>query len=852
MRIFKSMVFLFVALLGTGKLHAQNDGPKKLGFELDMSKPRDYKIGGVHLVNSILDEDAIAVLADLTKNKTIKIPGEDIPKAIKKLWDSKYFSFIAIDADKVEGDYIFLSIRVKDRQRLGGYKSGGGMRKKEFEKLTEDALKIYNGQLITEDLMHNIRRISKDYFVEKGYHSVKIDVWLDTCPPRPIVVRKKGSPAPPPPPVGPCLFIKVNKGPKIKIDDIHFEGVTKFKKGQLYRAMKETKRRKWWRVWKTSKFQEGEYKTDKEKILDKYYNKGYRDALIVSDSVYDISDKLMRIDINIEEGRQYYFRNISWIGNSKYRSGQLDTVLGIKKGDVFNQGELESRLFMNQAGGDISSLYMDNGYLFFSVTPIETRIVGDSIDYEMRITEGKQARIRDIIIKGNTKTNDHIIRREIRTKPGDLFSRNDIIRTQRELSQMSYFDPQKMGVNPIPDPATGTVDIEYTVEEKPSDQIQLSGGWGGGRVIGTVGLTISNFSTKNFFKKGAWSPLPSGDGQQLSLNCQSTGAYYQGYNLSFVEPWLGGRKAKSFSINAYHTFTSSDAKKFSDPTKSKFKIFGTSIGLGKRLKFPDDWFSIYNEVSYQYYDLQHYGQTFFISDGYINNIAYMFKLTRNSLSELIFPQRGSNINLTAKSTLPYSYFNGKDYSGMSDRQRFKYLEFAKFKFTTSHFIPLTSKKMGPVLNCRTGFGFLLPWNKRVGISPFERFYMGGSGLSGMTMYFGREIIALRGYDDNSVSSSFGDPYIAKFTLELRQPISLNPSATVFLLTFFDAGKTWSRLREVNPFEVYRSTGVGIRLFLPMFGMLGFDYAWRLDTIDGLPNMQKSQFHFTIGMNLGEL
>ncbi|HLP14584.1 MAG TPA: POTRA domain-containing protein [Flavobacteriales bacterium] len=848
MRILKPLAFLFLAFLSTGKLYAQT---VPVGFELDMSKPKEYIIGGdVKVEGTILDPQSLALIADLTPNKRIKVPGEDIPKAIKKLWETKYFSYVSIDADKVEGEYIFLTIHVKDRQRLGGFKSGGGMRKKEFESLTDEALDLYAGKLITEDLLYNVKRITKDFFVEKGYHSVKVEVTLDTCPQR-IIKTKKGNTVAPPP-VGPCLFIKVNKGPKIKIDDITFTGVKEFKHGALYRAMKETKRRKWWRVWKASKFQEGEYRADKEKILDKYYNKGFRDAYIVKDTFYDIDEKSMRIDITIDEGHKYYFRNITWIGNSKYRSGQLDTVLGIKKGDVFNQGELEARLFMNQSGGDVSSLYMDNGYLFFSVVPVETRIVGDSIDYEMRITEGRQARIRDIIIKGNTKTNDHIIRREIRTKPGDLFSRDAIIRTQRELAQMSYFDPEKMGVNPIPDPATGTVDIEYTVEEKPSDQIQLSGGWGGGRVIGTVGLTISNFSTRNFFKKGAWSPLPSGDGQQLSLNCQSTGAFYQGYNLSFVEPWLGGKKPNSLSINGYHTFTSNDSKKFKDPTKSKFKIFGASVGLGKRLKWPDDWFSIYNEVSYQYYDLQNFQGLFSFSNGYVNNLAYRFTLSRNSIDAPIFPRSGSNITFSAKATIPYSHFNDKDYSQLSDRQKFKFLEYAKFKFTTSHFISLTKKKMGPVLNARTGFGFLLPWNKKVGDSPFERFYMGGSGLTGVNFYFGREIIALRGYDDNSVSSQFGDPYIAKYTLELRQPISLNPQATVFLLGFLDGGKTWKELRKVNPFEVYRSAGVGVRLFLPMFGMLGFDYGWRLDTVDGLPNMQKSQFHFTIGMNLGEL
>jgi outer membrane protein insertion porin family len=819
------LVYLFTNVNGFAQLN-----------EIDLTIPHEYNLAKVRVEGAPgLDENAIILLSELKEGELIKIPGDVIPKAIKKLWEQKLFSNIRIDVDKVIGNDIFLVIIVGERRRLSRTFPGGGARKKEFENVFE-TLDLYKGKLITEDMMYNVRRIAKDYFVEKGYYRTKIE--LETGPDSLIANSQ-------------YIKLKIIKGSKIKIKKIDLEGVTVFKHGKLYRAMKEIKRKKWWRFWKGSKFLESEYKTDKTSILNKYYDKGYRDAVIVFDTVYDYDSKSIAIKLKIDEGKRYYFRNISWIGNSKYRSGFLDTVLSIKKGDVYDQGELESHLFMNQNGGDITSLYMDNGYLFFSVTPVEVRITNDSIDYEMRISEGKQARVRDIIIKGNTKTNEHIIRREIRTKPGDLFSRDAIIRTQRELSQMNYFDPEKMGVNPIPDPATGTVDIEYTVEEKPSDQIQLSGGWGGGRVIGTVGLTISNFSARNFFNGSAWRPLPSGDGQQLSLNCQSTGAFYQGYNLSFVEPWLGGKKPNSLSVNAYHTFTSNDSKKFKDPEKSKFKIYGASVGLGKRLKWPDDYFSVFHEISYQYYDLQKFGGLFSFSNGYVNNLAYRFTLSRNSISQPIYPREGSNITFTAKTTAPYSLFNGKDYSVLSDQEKFNLLEYAKFKFTTSYFLPLSrNKKL--VLNARTGFGFLLPWNKKVGESPFERFYMGGSGLTGVNFQFGREIIALRGYDDNAVSSTFGDPYIAKYVLELRYPISLNPSATVFILGFTDGGKTWSELRKVNPFEVYRSAGVGVRLFLPMFGMLGFDYAWRLDTIPFREGMQKSQFHFTIGMNLGEL
>ncbi len=830
--------FLLIALLTNGIAYTQTDTSKSTVINLgehDFSTPKEYIISDIMLNGSTLDPKAIALLADLQIGEKIRIPGDAIPKAIRKLWEQKMFSSVAINVTRIQDDYIWLEIAVAERGRVSLYAPRGDMRNKEFKKLKEQ-LDLYTGKLISEDLLYNVKRITKDFFYDKKYLNCKVNITT-----QPDTMRNGYQ----------LVFIEVIKGKKVHIRDILFEGVTQFKHAQLHRAMKDTKRRKWWRLWKGSKYDEADYKEDKLHIIDKYNDKGFRDAEIVFDTIYSVSQSEKDIKIKINEGKLYYIRNITWIGNTKYRSTFLDSVLSIKRGEIYNQSNIEAKLMMNPNGTDVTSLYMDKGYLFFSVTPVEVRIENDSIDFEMRISEGKQARVRNVIIKGNTKTNDHIIRREIYTKPGDLFSRNDIIRTQRQLAQMQYFNPEKLGINPIPDPATGTVDIEYTVEEKPSDQIQLSGGWGGGRVIGTVGLNISNFSSKNFFKKGAWSPLPSGDGQQVSINAQSTGAYYQGYNLSFVEPWLGGKKPNSLTVSGYHTFSSNDNLPFKNPNKSKFKIFGSSVGLGKRLKWPDDYFSVYNEVSYQYYDLQNFRGLFSFNNGYVNNLAYRFTLTRNSIDQPLYPRGGSNFTLSLKSTVPYSYFNRKDYSDLTDQQRYKFLEYAKIKFTTSHFVALTrDKKL--MLNVRTGFGFLLPWNKKVGESPFERFYMGGSGLSGVNYYFGREIIAMRGYDDNSVSNTLGDPYISKYTLELRYPISLNPSATVYFIGFTDGGKTWSSLRKVNPFEVYRSAGVGVRLFLPMFGMLGFDYAWRLDTLPKFPGMQKSQFHFTIGMNLGEL
>jgi outer membrane protein insertion porin family len=553
---------------------------------------------------------------------------------------------------------------------------------------------------------------------------------------------------------------------------------------------------------------------------------------------------------------------------------------------MYDKTLLDQRLNMSQDGRDISSLYMDRGYLFFQITPIETNVINNHINFQMRLIEGKEARVKRIIIKGNTKTNDYVIRREIRTKPGDLFNRNDIIRTQRELAQLGYFNEQAFQINPIPNPADGTVDIEYTVEEKSSDQIELSGGYGGrngansssgnsnglgnygsGGLIGTLGLTFNNFSTKNFFKKESWSPLPGGDGQRLSLRAQTNGKVYQSYNFSFTEPWLGGKKPNSLTYWVNHTELNYSGVAKSNANYSGLGITGVGVGLGRRKKFPDDYFSAYYELSYQYYALQSYNlwASSNFQTGYANDVSLKYVLQRNSISAPIYPQGGSNISFTAKSSAPYSFFEGiTDYSSQTPQERYKYLEYYKIKFTGEWFLPLTTDKK-LVLRTRYGFAFLGAYTKSKGLIPSERFVMGGSGLSGMQQMGGREIIALRGYEDNALSSSSGDPLIAKYVMEVRYPISLNPQATFYVLAFGEAGNTFPTLDKFNPLNVKRSAGVGIRVFLPMFGMLGLDYGWGFDKLDswssgygGSTNSDvnrkgyHSKLSFSIGMNLGDL
>ncbi|MBT6650934.1 MAG: BamA/TamA family outer membrane protein, partial [Flavobacteriales bacterium] len=536
------------------------------------------------------------------------------------------------------------------------------------------------------------------------------------------------------------------------------------------------------------------------------------------------------------------FGNISFVGNTVYSSEELIRQLGIESGDIFDQTVLDSRLFGSQEGTDISSLYLDDGYLFFNATPIEVAASDRKIDLEVRVYEGKQARVNKVMIKGNTKTNDHVIMRELRTRPGDLFKRSDIMRSQRELSQMQYFNPEKFDVKIDPDQVRNEVDITYVVEEKSSDQIQLQGGWGAGRIVGSLGLTFANFSTRNIFKKDKWAPLPSGDGQRLSLTASSNGIYYQNYNLSFTEPWLGGKKPTSLSVSLYKSISSNGQ---SDEQREAIEITGLTIGLGKRLKYPDDYFTLYNGLNFQQYKLINSQSFFSFRNGFSNNVNYNIKVGRNSTDQIIFPRRGSNFSLSLKVTPPYSMFDGiDDYSSVSDQEKYSWIEYYKWKFKSSWFSAFTDKL---VLNTRIEMGLLGAYNNDLGVAPFERFYVGGDGMSGMGYQFdGRELISLRGYGNNTLSPQTGATIYNKYTTELRYAISLNPSSTVYALGFLEAGNAWDKFDNFNPFGVKRSAGFGVRIMLPMIGMMGLDYGWGLDEIPTNPDANGGQFHFSIG------
>lgn len=863
-------LFSIILFLGLGlQLSAQT--PDSLIIE-PLKAPKRYRIGGIVTEGvKYTDPSVVLLLSGLSKGDEITVPGDKISDAIKALWKQSIFEDVQIIQDKIIGRDIFLTIKVVERPRLSKFKFEGDVRKSEADDI-RNKIRLLKEKVVTDYMIGSIKNTVRDYYLDKGFYYNKVDILTkkDTSAKTPHIL----------------LTIKVTKGKKVRIQDVNFIGNTIIPSWKLRHKLEDSKRRRWWNPFNSGKYLEENLQKDLPAIAAKYNTKGYRDARVVKDTVYFVSKNRVAIDITIDEGHKYYFGKFHWFGNSKYRSGQLDTILNIKPGETYDQSKLEAKLFMNPNGYDVSSLYMDDGYLFFQVNPQESNIHNDTIDFDIMMYEGKQATINKIIVSGNDKTNDHVIYRQITlagTRPGQLFRRSDIIRAQRELAQLGYFDPEKLNVIPTPNAADGTVDIEYIVTEKPSDQIELSGGWGGRSyytgtsgaaglgVIGTLGVTFNNFSAKNFFKKEAWRPLPSGDGQRLSVRAQTNGIYYQSYNFSFTEPWLGGKKPNSLTFSAFHSlFSNGQAKyvkgqtgKILNDKRSSMSIIGMSLGLGKRLKWPDNYFSMYRNINYNYYELNKYAafQFFDQGSGFANDLNLGVNVSRNSVDQPIYPKQGSNFVLDMKFTPPYSLLNNKNYAELSATERYKFIEYQKYKITAEWFTQLTNKKASEgkearnlVLRTKVGYGFLGYYSKKTGYSPFERFYMGGSGISGFQNFVAREIIALRGYPDNSLSSSYGDPICARYTMELRYPITLNPQATIFVLGFAEAGNTWTDYKKFNPFQVKRSAGVGLRVFLPMFGLLGIDYGWGFDNVPGQPNIGngKGQFHFTIGGQLGEL
>jgi outer membrane protein insertion porin family len=816
--------------------------------ETSFTKGNEYTIEEITVSGlKSFNKQTVITYTGLRKGQKVRIPGEQISGIINKLWKLDLFSDINFYLTNVEGNKASLEIVIEELPTLSEYKIIG-LKKSKIETIVSET-ELKKGKKITQ----NFIKTTKNYIVNKykkdGFLNTKVSIEV-----KPDSIDLNFS----------NMLIYVDLGDRVKIDEINFIGNEIFKSKKLKKKMKNTKTKLLGRFWKKSKYIEKDYKEDLTSILDFYKEKGYRDARISKDTVI-IDKKNIKLDLNIEEGNKYYFGKISFLGNTVYSDNQLSRRLGLFTGDTYNGVLLKKRIADNTKpdGEDLTNLYQNNGYLFSSINPVEVAAKNDTIDFEIRIIEGKPAYFNKITVVGNTRTNDHVIYRELRTKPGNLYSKDRVVRTVRELGQMGFFDAEQISPDfKNVDPNAGTVDIQYGLVEKGASQVELQGGYGGGGFIGTLGLSFNNFSVRGLKNKAAYKPVPMGDGQSLSLRLQAN-RFYSTQSFSFSEPWLGGEQPTQFSFSISKTkqyrydYYTGQANK-----NQSFEISGATIGIAKRLRIPDDYFQFSQALSYQYYNLNNYYTGLFtFGDGRSNNIAYTASLSRNNtFINPIFPVGGSSFELSAKLTLPYSLFNNVDYADLKnqleyqnddgtpdqakiDQERYKWLEFYKVKFKGSWYTKIVDKF---VLKTHAEFGFLGAYNQDRGIIPFDRFFLGGDGMSQYAMD-GRETISLRGYPNQSLSGQDGSTIYNKFSIELRYPITLKPSASIFALSFLESGDGFDSFREFNPFYGKKSAGIGVRIFMPAFGLLGIDFGYGLDSqFDGDLNAHGWETHFVIG------
>ena len=832
--------------------------------EIDYNNPKKYIVGGVKVEgNHYFSPEQIIQISGLQSGIEVTAPGEEMSSIVNRLWLQKYFEDVAVVIDSLvpTRDTAYFKIAIIERPRVSRW-TFSGIRNGEEKELLE-RLNLRRGGEFSDYVSKTASDIIKRYYKEKGFLNCEVNVTTqrDTVIKRAIRVN-----------------FGVNKGEKVKIQTITFNGAEHVKETKLVRSMKKTRDKRLMNFFSSKKFNEAEYENDKRSLISAFNEAGYRDARIVKDTMYYVEPGRVQIDFDIEEGQQYYFRDITWTGNSVYNSEALNSILKINKGDVYDVVTMDKRLFGGgkQTDADVSKLYRDNGYLFFNLQAVELNIEGDSVDVEMRVVEGKPATLNNIVINGNDLTNERVIRRQIFTRPGYLFRQSDFERSIREIASMGQFDPEAIadpakGWSMMPNSLDNTVDLVYNVTEKPSSQLELSGGWGGNTFVATVGVSFNNFSTRRLFDKTAWRPVPLGDAQNLSLRFQTNGTYYTSLSASFSEPWLFGKKPTSLNMSLYYTRQTMSMPYLNILNNEEFmEVYGFAAGIGKRLKWPDNYFVLYNQLSWQTYRLQSWDYQFLFDTGISHNLSYTLSLSRTSTDQQIYPRQGSDFSFSLQLTPPYSLMRKNDkgildaegnptkvtdwrkinYDLQSSEDRYKWIEYHKWSFKGSVFTKLAGDL---VLMARAQFGYLGYYNRRWGYSPFEGFRVGGDGMSGYDTY-GSEIISLRGYENYSLTpqatssySQTGNYYAGnvydKFTVELRYPVILQPQSTIYALLFLEGGNCWSDIRDFNPFQIRRSAGVGVRVFLPMIGLLGVDWGYGFDNHDGNGG---SQFHFVIG------
>jgi outer membrane protein insertion porin family len=831
--------------------------------EIFYATPREYKIADIAVSGIDNYEDYILIgLSGLSVGQVVKVPGDEISEALKRYWRHGLFSDVKIVATKIQGSQIWLEVQLKPRPRITAIKYNG-IKKSDKDDL-ENSIGLTVGNQITPNIADKARVLIKRHFDEKGFKNAEVDIVQKEDP------ADKGQV---------IVEINIDRKDKIKINQLIFDGNVAFSDSKAGRAMKKTKQKgKLENIFSSKKFVEAEYEKDKLALIAKYNEFGYRDAIILEDTVYRFNEKSVNVYIKVDEGKKYYYRDISWVGNTVYSANELSRRLMINKGDVYNQKRLDERLKSSQAEDAVTNMYMDNGYLFFQVDPVEVRVEGDSIDLEMRIREDRQATINRVNINGNDRLYENVVRRELRVKPGALFSKSDLMRSAREIQQMGHFDPEKMGIDPVPDYEAGTVDINLNLTPKNNDQIEFSAGWGSTGIVGSVSLKFTNFSIRNLLNLGTYKLLPQGDGETFSITGRSNGDYYSSYSFSFLEPWLGGKRPNSFSFSGYYSKQSDVSSRYYsnysnlynsysyssygssygdsygsssymyelDPDKF-LKMWGLSMGIGGRLTWPDDYFQLYGELSYQHYSLQNWSY-FVIANGRSNDLSLSLTLSRKSIDNPLYPRFGSDFTLSAQTTIPYSLldkYSNADYEKMVEdedyKTLYKWIEYYKIKLKSKTYTPLTANRK-LVLMTRFDLGYLGSFNDNK-LSPFGMFYLGGDGTTGYSSTYTYETMALRGYENGSLGTNY---IYQRIGLELRYPLMMETTTTIYALGFLEAGNGWSKPKMWSPFDLKRSAGLGVRIFLPMVGLMGIDWAYGFDKVPGSSTPSGSQFHFIIG------